>query len=137
LRDGILIHDSNPSARICFFETQARNEYFDLLQLPAAIPAHNAGCVTVTDVERAASGRASTTGRRRSREGCAAELATVLLASKFFQSLGIEVVSVCGEVGRPSICSKADNASVQHPSIPGSPEAKHEQFFPSLIMRGI
>ena len=30
LRDGILIHDRNPSARICF-EVKARNEYFDLL----------------------------------------------------------------------------------------------------------
>jgi hypothetical protein len=30
LRDGILIHYSNPSARICF-EVKARNEYFDLL----------------------------------------------------------------------------------------------------------
>jgi predicted nucleotidyltransferase len=30
LRDGILIHDSNPATRIRF-EVQARNEYFDLL----------------------------------------------------------------------------------------------------------
>jgi len=30
LRDGILIHDRNPSARIRF-EVKARNEYFDLL----------------------------------------------------------------------------------------------------------
>jgi predicted nucleotidyltransferase len=30
LRDGILLHDRNPAARIRF-EVQARNEYFDLL----------------------------------------------------------------------------------------------------------
>jgi hypothetical protein len=36
-------------------------------------------------------------GRRRSRKGCDVELATDLLASKFFQSLGIKGVLVCFE----------------------------------------
>ena len=41
LRDGVLLYDSNPSARIRF-EVQARNAYFDLLPYLHAYRRHSA-----------------------------------------------------------------------------------------------
>lgn len=41
LRDGVLVYDSNPSARIRF-EVQARNAYFDLLPYLHAYRRHTA-----------------------------------------------------------------------------------------------
>ena len=96
LRDGILIHDRNPSARIRF-EVKARNEYFDLLPYLRQYRRTTRGALLRLTSSEQQAGGPSTTGRRRSREGCAAELATVLLASKFFQSLDIEGVLVCFE----------------------------------------
>jgi hypothetical protein len=80
---------------------QDPQQVFRPIALPAAIPSCNPRCVTVTDVERAASRRAFHHRERTQQRGLCSGALTALRASQFLQSLGIEGVSVCFECFSP------------------------------------